>query len=399
MSATRFSNVVLFSVCQALAFSVTPMLMFIGSIIGAELAADPRYATLPIAAMVVGTAVGTAPIALAMRRLGRKTVFVVIGIVGTLASAGIGEAIALQSFEIYCATVFLLGLCLAGVQQFRFAAMESVDNRRMPLAASLVLLGGIVAAVVGPELASLGKNITAIPYQGSFRFAAFGFAASAILLLLFYSPIPLQHTHHKQRDRALGQIIRQPAFVLAVASGAIGYAIMTFIMTATPISMHHHHGHNLADTKWVIQSHIAAMFLPSLITPWLIARFGIPRLIFIGLCAYFVCGLIAFLDQQVWSFWSALVLLGIGWNFLFVAGTSLLPSTYHASEQFAAQAVNDVTVFSIQAVAAIGSGWVISRFGWQYLLLCCLPLCALLALLLWRHKQSVTQPTAIKKAA
>jgi len=388
MKYNGFLNVGTLAVAQVFAFSVTPMLMFLGSIIGAELAPDPALATLPIAAMVVGTALGTAPMALLMNAIGRKPVFLTTALVGALGCVLIGHAVALGSFQYYCGSIFLIGLCLATVQQFRFAAMESVAPPNMPTAASMVLLGGVFAANIGPELGLQGKHLTPVAYQGSFWLAGLCFIAAFVSLCLYRQPEA--NTEHQQREaRPLLSIASSPVFLLAVSSASIGFAIMTFVMTATPIGMHHHFEHSLEETKWVIQSHITAMFLPSLITPLVIRWLGIPGMMLAGLIAYCATVAIGFFYTSVNAFWIALVLLGIGWNFLFVGGTALLPQSYRPEEQFKVQAFNDALVFSAQAIAALSAGWIITHQGWTNVLLFCLPAMSLhLLVLLYYRRQS-----------
>jgi MFS family permease len=382
-----YCNVAILALAQMFAFTAVTMLMFIGSFIGADLAPAPRYATLPIASIVIGTALGTVPMALLMQRFGRKSIFILAIVSAGLSCFAISEAIELKNFQAYCGFIAIFGACLAGIQQFRFAAMESVAPKQMPTAASFILIGGIFAAFVGPELAIAGKNLTATPYQGSFYLVIISISISA-LLLMFYKQADKQAHHADQpASRPLRIILAQPSIWLAISSGAIGYAIMSFIMTATPISMHHMHGHSLNDTKIVIQSHIAFMFLPSLISPIVIRAIGLPAMILVGCIAYLLCIIIATNQTAVWAFWSSLVLLGIGWNFLFVAGTSLLPENYHGSEQYKVQALNDALIFGTQAVAAVSAGYVLSHVGWNGLLFVCIPPIMLLLIQLARHKQ------------
>ena len=174
---------------------------------------------------------------------------------------------------------------------------------------------------------------------------------------------------------------------LAIASGASAFVVMSFVMTATPISMHLHHGHSLEDTKWVIQSHIAAMYLPSLLTAWLFKAFNVRGMMIAGLACYGATIVIGLLDASVMGFWGQLVMLGVGWNFLFISGTALLPTAYRQGEHFKAQALNDSVVFSCQAIASLSAGWAISAFNWQTLLLLCLIPMALMAVLLFWHRQ------------
>ena len=219
-----------------------------------------------------------------------------------------------------------------------------------------------------------------------------GFAAACYLaaacLLVFYQPGEILGEEHAGGGRPLSRIIANPALILAVASGSIAFVIMSFVMTATPISMHMHHGHSMADAKWVIQSHIAAMFLPSLVTAWLFKALSIRGLMLAGLVCYGLTILIGLYDVSVIGFWGQLVMLGIGWNFMFVAGTALLPTSYEPGEQYKAQAFNDTAVFSSQAVASLSAGWAISVMSWQSLLLLCLLPMGLMIGILFRSRST-----------
>jgi len=383
-------NVWLLALCQSLAFAVVPMLMFIGSLIGAELATNPDLATLPIAAMVVGTAVGTVPTSIITKQLGRKYTYILFTLVGTAACGSIGLALELKSFLLFCISTGIIGICLAAIQQFRFAAMESVAMNKGPSAASIVLLGGVIAAVIGPELAVMGKTYTNVEYQGSFWLAGASFLLASLFLLLLRSTASNTTDKENHTGRSLGAVFKDNRMLwLAIGSGAAGYAIMTFVMTATPISMHHHHGHSLVDTKWVIQSHISAMFLPSLITPFIIRKIGIKAVMLAGLACYGFTIVIGLADTSVMGYWSQLIMLGIGWNFLFVAGTSLLPLTYQTGEQFKIQGVNDGIVFTMQAFASLTSGLIISNSGWSSVLLLCIPPMVVMLLLLSMNTRSL----------
>jgi MFS family permease len=212
--------------------------------------------------------------------------------------------------------------------------------------------------------------------------------------LLFYHPADTPQakntTNMTITERPLKVIMRSPVFWVAVLAAAIGYAVMSYIMTATPVSMHVMEGHSLGETKWVIQSHIFAMFLPSLFSGRLIDRFGASRLMIAGLFLYGICIVIALSGQQVLHYWGGLVLLGLGWNFLFVSGTVLLPQSYEPEERFKVQGFNDFFVFALQAVASLSSGAIIYKFGWDKLVLLALPflLLQLLAMYIW-HADNV----------
>jgi MFS family permease len=188
--------------------------------------------------------------------------------------------------------------------------------------------------------------------------------------------------------------MRNPTLVMAIVAAVGGYGLMSFIMTATPVHMHVHEGHSLDQTKFVIQSHILAMFLPSFFSGWLISRWGAARVIMLGLLAYATALVMALTGSAILNYWSALVLLGIGWNFLFLAGTTLLPSTYTAAERFKVQGLNEMLVFGFQATAALSAGAVLHYLGWQKLLLACIPLILLLALTLiwWQKAKAAEEP-------
>lgn len=367
--------------------TAAPMVVFCGGLIGASLAPSASLATLPVAIMVVGTAMAVIPVTLLMQRVGRKPAFILgslISIVGALLSA---LSVAQENFWGFCSGIFLLGSGLAFVQQYRFAAMESVTPDKMASAAARVLLGGLVAAYVGPEITLESKDLLAAPYVGGFVILAGMYLLSA-LLLLFYRPTVMTIAQRRGTGRALTSIATQPIFWVAVLSAAVGYATMSFVMTATPMSMHMDVGHSLEDTKWVIQSHIMAMFLPSFFSGWLIGRYGADKVMLSGVFAFVLCVVIAFYDQALMNYWFALVLLGIGWNFLFVGGTSLLPGSYNEEERFKVQGFNEFFVFGFQAVASLSSGWVLYSFGWEALLLACVPLLfvVLIAIFWWKKR-------------
>ncbi|RLA46874.1 MAG: MFS transporter [Gammaproteobacteria bacterium] len=366
--------------------SIASFVVFLGSIIGKQLAPDPAYATLPVGAFVLGSALATLPVILSMRSLGRKSIFIACA---ALAVGGAMLAIyglAQQSFGIFVAAVTVMGLGLAAGQQYRFAAMESVPVEDMSTAASRVLIGGIVAAFLGPEIAVRGKNIFEVAYAGSFALLI-GVTLLAMLVLSFYKEMAaVALTDDDKGSRRLSTILAQPVLWVAVLSGVAGFAVMSLVMTATPLHMHFENGHSLITTKWVIQSHIVAMFLPSFFVPWLARRIGELGLISLGAVAFLIMVVAVFSRYEFTNYWVSLVLLGVGWNFLFVGGTTLLPRAYRESEKFKIQAFNDFTIFGVQAGGALMAGWLLASFGWQTLLLITIPVLGLLfvAVLYWR---------------
>jgi len=351
--------------------------------VGASLTPAAELAMVPVAIMTTGTAFGMIPATYAMDYLGRKAgllLFIGLGLGGCMVAI-----IALQysSFVGFCAASLIIGTSSSGLLQSRFTAMESVSLENQPTAASMVMGAGIIAAFLGPELAVIGIQITAIDYQGSFLLTALCLGIAAAILALFKSVATIAIAPKKSTVTAT-QLLRNPSFFLALASASVAYIVMSFVMTGTPISMHHIHGHSLIDTKWVIQSHIAAMFLPSFIAPLLFKHLQIKGMMVLGLVCYCATIVIGFFDTSVSGFWLQLVLLGMGWNFLFVAGTALLPSSHREEDKFKAQRLNDFTVFSISAVAALSAGWAISILSWQQMLLGCLIPVALMIIVLIR---------------
>ncbi|MBW8183488.1 MFS transporter [Shewanella nanhaiensis] len=386
-------NVWVLTLAQAFAMSAAPMMMLLGGIIGIELAPEPGLATLPITAMVIGVAISVLPVTQLMRRFGRKPIFIsgsiLSAIAGLVAAYGTHE----KNFVIFCISGILLGVSGAIVQQYRFAAMEAVEPHLGAKAASRVLLGGLVAAFLGPELAVFGSEFVDIPYVGAFMFLTFICLLAAFTLSFYREPnrSNLAHQDLAQSEiRAFGTILNQPKIWVAIAGAMIGFAMMSFVMTATPLHMHHNEHYSLADTKWVIQSHIIAMYLPSLFTGYLVAKWGVTRMMLIGLTAYLVTIVIALAGSELLNYWVALVLLGLGWNLLFVGGTVLLPQCYRVGEGFKVQALNDTLVFGAQALASLSAGWVIHQLGWQLLLNICIPFIALQLLLMawWRFSES-----------
>lgn len=384
-------NVWVLVAAQALAMCTAPFIVFIGSIQGRLLAAAPEYATLPVGMVVVGTVLSIKPVTWLMGRVGRKRVMLLGAVMGMLA-ASLGALASWQgSFLLLCFAASIGGTGLAVVHQYRFAAMESVSPEMAAPAAARVLLGGLCAAWIGPEVASIGSPADAHPFLTSWLGLIFIQALALVTLAAGYrSKSELVREHYTTGGRPLAEIIRNPLIWVAISGAAIGYAVMSFIMTATPLSMTEMAGHDLNDAKRVIQLHIMAMYLPSLISGWLTRVIGIPLMMAGGLLAYTVCVALAASGITFHHYLAALVLLGIGWNFLFVGGTSLLPRGYNEAERFRVQGLNDVMVFGLQATAALSAGAVLSWVGWSGLVMVVVPLLILhgVLMVIWLIRSS-----------
>jgi len=382
-------NLWVLALAQPLALSSTSMLILIGGILGSKLAPTANLATLPITLMVVGTALTSIPAAMIMKKTGRKA-GMLFGFSLGLTGALINMLAAINGqFTLMLVGSALIGSANAFAQQIRFAAIDSVQNEsQISTALSIIMLSSLVAAFIGPETGVFGKNLIASPhgFAGSFLLLT-GLYVAAMTALLFYQNETSETVSPDHPVRPLATIMKQPIFIIAVVAATIGYGLMSFIMTATPISMHEMQHHSLENTKWVIQSHIVAMFLPSLFSAFLIRLFGIEKLIIAGVIAYIVVIIIALQGHELLHYWFSLVLLGIGWNFLFLGGTTLLPRSYNASEKFKVQAVNDFIIFGIQAIASLSAGAILFFAGWNNLLLASSPFILLmLAVAIWLHK-------------
>ena len=365
------------------------MLLLIGGIVGTELAPSPSLATLPIAISVIGVAIFTIPAALVMKKIGRKFGFIVSAVVAAGAALVAAYAIGVGSFFLLCAAMIFIGGNMAFVQQYRFAAAESVETRHVGKAVSFVLLGGVLAGYLGPEIAKRTKDWLGYgAYTGSFVSLALLSVVVAVLLSFLRNVAVKDEEAATGEERSLRAMVMQPTFIVAVMAGVVGYGVMSLIMTATPISMHVTDGHTLGETGWVIQSHVIAMYLPALFTGYLVGRLGVLRVMSMGVVVLFACVALALVDRSLMHYWGALVLLGLGWNLLFVAGTTLLTRSYHPAERYRAQAVNEFMIFGTQAIASLTAGTVIALASWRILNLINLPFLFLLlaAILMLRYR-------------
>jgi len=393
------NNVWILFVAQPLALSSASMVVLAGGLLGSQIAPSPEYATIPVAVMILMTASGVIPAALLMKRFGRR-IGTIVGLTCAVMGALISSYAALKAnFLFLLAGTAWLGFSMAFVAQMRFAVIESLkDAKDIPKAISILMIGSMFAAVLGPEMAVMGKDWIATPfgYAGSFLGLSVMILIS-IGLVSRLSPIGVAENDSDRPARSLFTIFKQPVFIIAVTAGVVAYGVMSYVMTASPLSMHQLHGHDLESTKWVIQSHIIAMYLPSLFSALLIRWFGIRKLMAMGTAIYLAMVIVALSGHEMMHYWWAMVLLGIGWNFLFTSGTVLLPESYKASERFKAQACNDFTIFFSQAIASLSAGWVLFNHGWEWLIQIIIPLLILMFIILfWFFRvRANTQESAI----
>ncbi|NIV16921.1 MAG: MFS transporter [Woeseiaceae bacterium] len=362
-------NLVILVCCQLISATGSIVFVTLGGIIGATLTSELAWATLPISMGVIATAATTIPATMLMRSVGRSRGFAIASMSAAGAVLTASWALSAESFGLFLLAAGLFGVNMAFTQQYRYAAAESVPTRYIPRAVAFVLLGSIGGAIVGPELAKHGKDwIHGVPYAGTMLALAGLYTLQAVLFLFLRSPISEEEGRHEEPRRRLGSIVRQPVFMVAVVSGIAGYGLMALVMTATPLSMHINDGHSVEQTANVIRAHVLGMYVPSLVSGVLIERLGVVRMMFLGAAGLLVTSVIGLQGQTVLHYWWALVLLGVGWNFLYVGATTMLTYTYSMSERFSAQAVNEFLVFGTAAAASLLAGTIMHYFGWTVLM-------------------------------
>ncbi|HJS38061.1 MAG TPA: MFS transporter [Burkholderiales bacterium] len=381
MNSTR-RNVGLLAACQALLMTNNATLIAINGLAGLALAPRMALATLPVTCWVVGSAIATMPASLHMRRAGRQaglTAGTLWGVVGALICAG---AVWVQSFWLLCFGALVFGAFNAYGQYYRFAAAEVASGDFKSTAISLVLAGGLVGGILGPTTSRFTVDLLQPRFTGAYL-ALIGFALVTMVVLRFIRIPPLDEKTKASGGRPLAEIARQPKFVIAVLSGAIGYGVMNFLMTSTPIAMGVC-GHPYSDAAFVISSHVIAMFLPSFVTGRLIRSFGVLQVMFAGALLNFAAIGVALSGIAVTQFWVSLVLLGVGWNFLYVGGTTLLTQTYRPEEMAKAQGANEQAIFIMMAISSFTSGLTVTAAGWERVNLFALPMVAVVAIaILW----------------
>jgi MFS family permease len=364
-------NVLILAVSQALMLSAIVLAVALGAILGNLLAPDRSLATLPLALMVIGTAAASIPASAIMRWRGRRAGFLLGTSLGIAGSALCALALQRQSFVAFAIGHLLLGGYQGFASYYRFAAVEATDADHGSLAISLVVAGGIVAAFLGPQLALRGRDwVAGEPFVGSYL--AQGMLSALGLLLLTRLHMRRPTGTLGGAARPLRTILAQPAARVAILGAAVGAAVMTMIMTATPLAML---GCGLpgTDVTLVIEWHVVGMFAPSFATGSLIRRYGAPRIMQVGFVLLLAHVAVALAGIELLHFFSALVLLGVGWNFAFIGGTALLTETYRPGEQLRVQAANEFVVFGLVAIATLCAGWLYNAHGWVALNLAVVP--------------------------
>ena len=363
-------------------FSNNSTLITINGLVGLSLAPYSGLATLPVTCWVLGAAIATMPASFHMKRVGRQrglTTGTLWGIVGALGSAG---AVWMQSFWLLCLATLVFGVYNGYGQYYRFAAADIAEPHFRPTAISLVLAGGLVGGILGPSLSRLTVDLLSPQFVGAYL-ALIGYAVVTMVLLRFIRiPTPTA-AERSASGRPLAEIAAQPKFIVAVLCGAVSYGVMNFLMTSTPIAMGVC-GHPYGDAAMVISSHVVGMFAPSFFTGRLIRAFGVLAVMVAGVVIMIACIAIALAGISVAHFWWSLVLLGVGWNFLYIGGTTLLTETYRPEERAKAQGANDQLIFITMAISSFSSGMTVTAAGWTRVNLFAVPLVLLMGgALLW----------------
>jgi MFS family permease len=357
------ANVMRLAAAQALTGANSAVIFATGAIVGATIAPSMSLATVPLSMYVVGLAAGTLPTGAISRRYGRKIAFIIGTGCGTLTGLLGSLAILHGSFALFCFATFLGGLYGAVAQSYRFAAADGASPAFRPKAVSWVLAGGVFAGVLGPQLVQWTMDIWP-PYLFAFSFVMQALVALVAMTILagVDAPKPVQADIHA--GRPLLKIARQPRFIAAALCGVIAYPMMNLVMTSAPLAMKIC-GLSVGDSNFAIQWHIVAMYGPSFFTGALIARFGVPVIVALGLLLEAIAATIGLSGITAMHFWAMLVVLGMGWNFAFVGASALVLETHSLQEKNKVQAFNDFLIFGMMAIGSFSSGQLLANYGWS----------------------------------
>jgi MFS family permease len=388
---TSYRDIVLLACCQALLLINNSGLIAMNGLVGYALVQNKAFATLGATTFVLGSAFAAMPAALWMAKVGRRRGFMTGSAIAVAGAATCALALWLGSFALFCFGTAVIGIYTAFGLQYRFAAAEVAAPEFRAKAISLVLAGGIAGGFLGPQASVWAKDLLGVPFLGSFLvLSAFALVALGVQSQVRVPPPTMEET--RGGGRPLAQIVRQPVFIVAALSAALGYGIMNLLMTATPLAMSFC-SHPFSAAAFVIEWHVVGMYAPGFFTGSLIRRFGVLKVIAAGIVLMGACVAVALSGIALWQFWAALVLLGVGWNFMYIGGTTLLIDAYTPPEKAKTQGMNDVIVFTVMSVSSFSSGALISAAGWDRMNLGALPLLAVVAsAVLWltalRHRNA-----------
>ena len=380
-------NMGLLVAAQSLGGASPPIIISLGGLVGQQLSSNPTASTLPVSIYQLGLALSTLPAAWIMNRMGRRAAYVLGALLGVISGVIAAQGIAHSNFVTFCIGTALAGFYAACVQSYRFAATDLVPSNEQAKAISRVMIGGLFAAIIGPQVVIWTRDaLPATPFAGSFYSQA-ALALLALPLLMGLRLPPPQPKAISGEARPLGEIARTPQFITACTAGVVSYGLMAFLMTAAPMAMVGC-GHSVGEAAMGIQWHVLAMFVPSFFTGKLIARFGKRPVTALGLAMIGAAGALALMGLDIFHFWGSLILLGVGWNFGFIGATAMLTDCYRPPERAKVQALNDFLVFGTVALASFGSGQLLHSAGWNGINIGMLPLVAVVLLMLTLQARS-----------
>ena len=385
-------NLTVLILAQSLGAASGPIVISLGGLVGQDLATDPALATLPVSIYNLGLALGTVPAAWIMRQYGRRSGYLLGAMIGVLSGLVAAGAISFGAFIFFCLGTFLAGLYASYVQSYRFAAADGREGADRGRAISWVMVGGLIAAIIGPQLVIATRDaVPGVPFAGSFL------SQAALALIAFFvltrlrgrQPAATAQTSSDDGGRTVLQLLASPKYMLGVAAGVVSYGLMSFVMTAAPLAMVGC-GHSIDHAAWGIQWHVLAMFAPSLVTGKLIARFGKEKVTAAGLIIIGISGAVALTGLDLKHFFISLILLGIGWNFGFIGATAMVAAAHTEAERGRAQGLNDFAVFGTVAALSFFSGALMQASGWHLINLLMFPFIAIvLAPLVWQTARRV----------
>lgn len=387
VTKTKWSNVLLLFTSQALFQTGTILVMTLSGMVGLKLAPEESLSTLPIAMISVGTATMMIPASFVIRKVGQRKGFMIGTILGILSGLLSFYAIVSGSFILFIVGNMLVGTHQGFAQYYRFAAADAVAEHNKGKAISFVIAGGVVAAFAGSNLAKFTQHIGTMPY--AYSFISLSFLSIIALCVLFFLKLPQnnkagnQNGTARKKERSLMEIIKKRTALTALASSAVGYSVMMMIMTATPLAMHHF-GFSSDQAATVIQWHVLGMFVPSFFTGILIEKFGVHKIILSGIVVLLLYLIFALIGTGYANFMLALILLGVGWNFMFIGGSTLLTKVYQPEEKEKVQAFHDFVVFGAISLSGLSAGGLLKYWGWQGINIAVTPLIfAALASTIW----------------
>jgi len=373
-------NLGLLVAAQSLGGAVPPIIISLGGLVGTQLTTNPNHATLPVSIYQLGLALSTLPVAWLMQRSGRRVTYSLGALLGVVSGLIAAWGIASADFLTFCLGTALAGFYAACVQNYRFAAVDAIgESGSQARAVSLVMVGGLLAAIIGPQVVIATRDMLDVRFAGSF-YGLTGLAVLALPVLLLLKLPPVTSKTVTGPARSLREIALTRKFLVAACAGVVSYGLMSFLMTAAPMAMVGH-GHSDKHAALGIQWHVLAMFGPSFFTGRLIERFGKRQITALGLAMIGAAAVMALAGLELLHFWGALILLGVGWNFGFIGSTALVTECYRPSEKAKVQALNDFLIFGTVAAASFSSGSLLHTAGWNGINLWIVPIVAVVVLM------------------